>query len=127
MEKRKDFYEVVEDIYINDSRYKPDSYEFVMQALKFTQSKLKRDAHITGKELARGCADFAIDQYGPMAKTVLAHWGITRTEDLGAIVYNMIEKKLLSKSESDSIDDFRDVYNFENAFSKTLDNINKKS
>lgn len=120
MEEKKDFYQVSEDIYAKDNRYKPDSYEFVMQALHFTQSRLKKESHVSGKELLEGVRDFAIEQYGPMARTVLKHWGITKTGDFGNIVFNMINEKMLSKTENDSIDDFKDVYSFDAAFSNVL-------
>jgi len=120
MEEKKDFYQVIEDICAKDSRYKPDSYEFVLQALHFTQAKLKRETHVTGQELANGIREFVIEQYGPMAKTVLKHWGITNTQDFGNIVFNMLERKLLSKTERDSLDDFKDVYDFEAAFANVL-------
>ena len=120
MEEKKDFYQVSEDIYAKDNRYKPDSYEFVMQALHFTQSRLKKVTHVTGKELLEGIRDFAIEQYGPMARTVLKHWGITKTEDFGNIVFNMINEKMLSKTENDSIGDFKDVYSFDAAFGNVL-------
>jgi uncharacterized repeat protein (TIGR04138 family) len=120
MEEKKNFYETIEEIYLKDKRYKPDSYEFVMQALHFTQNKLKRTGHISGTELLEGIREFVIEQYGPMAKTVLRHWGINKTEDFGNIVFNMIEKKLLAKTESDSINDFKDVYDFKVVFSDVL-------
>ena len=120
MEEKKSFYQIVEDICAKDSRYKPDSYEFVLQALHFTQAKLKRETHVTGGELAGGIREFAIQQYGPMAKVVLNHWGINKTQDLGNIVFNLIDKNLLSKTKEDSIGDFRDVYDFESAFGNVL-------
>jgi uncharacterized repeat protein (TIGR04138 family) len=120
MGQEKDFYQLVEDICVKDSRYKPDSYEFVMQALYFTQGKLKREAHITGGELLEGIRQFSIEQYGPMAKTVLNHWGITKTEDFGNIVFNLVDNKLLSKTDTDSLDDFKNVYDFEAVFGNVL-------
>jgi len=120
MEEKKDFYQIVEEICAKDNRYKPDSYEFVMQALHFTQGKLNRQGHITGRELLEGIRQFAIEQYGPMSKTVLNHWGITKTEDFGNIVFNMTENKLLSKTETDSIEDFKDVYDFNVVFGNVL-------
>lgn len=120
MEEKKDFYQASEDIYAKDNRYKPDSYEFVMQALHFTQGKLKKESHVSGKELLEGIRDFAIEQYGPMARTVLKHWGITKTDDFGNIVFNMIGEKILAKTETDSIDDFKNVYSFDAAFGNVL-------
>ena len=120
MEERKDFYQVIEEICAKDNRYKPDSYEFVIQALHFTQNKFKRQAHVTGGELSEGIREFAIEQYGSMTGVVLTHWGITKTADFGNIVFNMIEKGLLSKVETDSIEDFNNVYDFKTAFGNIL-------
>ena len=123
MEEKKNFYQTINEIFEKDLRYKPDSYEFVMQALNFTQKKLGREGHITGKELLEGIRLFALEQYGPMAKTVLTHWGIKKTEDFGNIVFNMIEQRLLSKTESDRLEDFKDGYDFESAFKHTVKDI----
>ena len=120
MTEEKDFYQVVQEICAKDSRYQPDSYEFLMQALHFTQNKLKKQGHVTGRELLEGIREFVLEQYGPMAKTVLHHWGIFKTEDFGNIVFNLVETKLLSKTEGDSLDDFKDIYDFEAVFSNVL-------
>ena len=111
-----DFYKKVRQIVKKDSRFKPDAYEFVMQGLWFTQKKLKRDSHVSGRELLDGIRDFALEQYGPMARTVFAHWGVENTADFGEIVFNMVENGLMSKTEKDSRDDFRDVFDFSEAF-----------
>lgn len=108
----RSFYNKVEEITNKDKRYKADAYEFVLRALWFTQKKLKKQGHISGKELLYGVRDFVLDQYGPMAKTVLKHWGIKATEDIGEIVFNMVENGLLSKTDEDRRDDFKNVYNF---------------
>jgi uncharacterized repeat protein (TIGR04138 family) len=121
-EERKDFYLLVEKICAKDCRYKPDAYEFLMQALHFTQNKIKREGHVSGHELLEGIRDFAIEQYGPMAKTVLNHWGITKTEDFGNIVFNMVNSKLLSKTEEDSISDFKSIYDFDAVFNNVIRN-----
>jgi uncharacterized repeat protein (TIGR04138 family) len=118
-----DFRRIVEEIYASNKQYKPDSYEFMMQALYFTQKKLKRQGHVSGKELAEGMREFALKLYGPMAKIVLNHWGIHATADFGAIVFNLIEKKVLSKTESDSAADFENVYDFESAFRHVVKDI----
>ncbi|HAH19844.1 MAG: hypothetical protein A2Y00_11000 [Omnitrophica WOR_2 bacterium GWF2_43_52] len=110
------FSRIVEEMYAKDNRYKPDGYEFVIEALHFSQKKLKKTGHLTGRELAQGARDLALDHYGPMAKAVLTHWGIHKTIDIGNIVYNMISAKLLSKTDGDSLEDFNDVYDFETSF-----------
>jgi len=120
MEWKRDFYKEVEAIFAKDNRYKPDVYEFVFQALRFTQGKLQKEGHLTGEELSRGLRNFAIEQYGPLAMTVLNHWGVFKTQDFGNIVFNMIDGRLLAKTETDRIDDFTDVYDFKEAFGNVL-------
>ena len=112
----KDFYNHVERIFEKDPRYHPDAYEFVMHALFYTQKKLKRRGHISAEELLNGIKDFTLEQFGPMAHTVLEHWGITSTDDLGNIVFNMVENGLLRKTEDDDIQDFRGVYDLKQVF-----------
>ncbi len=111
-----DFYAKVNDIIQEDPRYQRDAYEFVMQALWFTQKKLKRNNHVSGSELVVGIRDFVLEQYGPMAKAVIKYWGINKTDDFGQIVFNMINSGLLNKTEQDCLDDFKEVYDFKQAF-----------
>jgi uncharacterized repeat protein (TIGR04138 family) len=91
--------------------------------LQFTQKKLKRPGHVAGKELLDGIRQYALKTYGPMARTVLEYWGIHTTEDFGNIVFNMIAVKLFSKTEDDTIEDFKDVYQFESAFKHVISDI----
>lgn len=114
------FQDLVEEICNQDKRYKPDAYEFVLAGLNFTQDKLKKKTHVSGSELSCGLRDYAINQYGALAGRVLAHWGISQTQDFGNIVFNMIEKKLLSKTEEDSLEDFMAIYDFKEAFTGIL-------
>jgi uncharacterized repeat protein (TIGR04138 family) len=111
----EDFYKKIEGIVRKDRRYKPDAYEFMMQALWFTQKRLNRSTHVSARELLEGVRDFGLNQYGPMTKSVFEHWGVGATDDFGEIVFNMIESGLMKKSEEDSRLDFKDVYDFEEA------------
>jgi len=74
--------------------------------------------HVSGQELLEGLRRFALDQFGPMAKTVFDHWGVRRCEDFGEIVFNMVEKGILGKTDQDSREDFRGGFDFEEAFVK---------
>lgn len=119
-----DFDEVVMLICKEDGRFRRGAYGFVRQGLDFTVKELKksdarragRSLHVTGVELLMGMRAFALDQYGPMARTVLAEWGITRCGDFGDIVFNLIEYNVFSKTEQDRREDFGEVYTFEEAF-----------
>jgi uncharacterized repeat protein (TIGR04138 family) len=113
-----EFHNIVETICDTDLRYDIHAYEFVMEALSYTQRKLKRDKHITGPELLKGIRDLLLKDYGPMAMTLLRHWGIKSTEDFGNIVFNLVQNKILSKSEDDNIEHFRNVFDFEEVFDK---------
>lgn len=101
-----------------DKRYDPEAYSFIMSSLNYTIKKLKKKGHVTGQELSDGIKDYAIEQFGPMARTVLEHWGIKATNDFGEIVFNMIEAGLLGKTEQDSKKDFHNRYDFKETFDK---------
>jgi len=118
------FDEELEKIVAKDSRYTRDAYLFVREALDHTQKLIGKPAkedlprHVTGQQLLEGIRDFALQQYGPMTLTVLNEWGITRCEDFGELVFNMVEVGLLAKTDKDSRDDFSRGYDFADAFRK---------
>ncbi len=112
----EEFETIVEGIYEKDLRYREDAYVFVMEALAFTQKKFKCSKHVKGEEMLKGIKDLLLKKFGPMARMVLEYWGIKSTEDFGNIVFNLIENKVLSKTEDDSIEEFRDGYDFEEVF-----------
>ncbi len=111
-----EFFEKVEKICQQDSRYKPDAYEFLMEALFFTQKTLKKPYHVSGKELLEGIRSLVLERFGPMSLTVLKHWGVKKTVDFGEIVFNLVNSGLLKKTEEDKISDFKDAYDFKEAF-----------
>ncbi len=100
-----------------DTRYKPGAYAFVLNGLEFYLAKLGEKRHVTGQELSKGLAEFAHKQFGPLAWDVLSGWGIQATDDFGYLVYNLIDIGLLSKRESDSINDFAKVFDLKAYFS----------
>ena len=71
---------------------------------------------MTGQQLCEACRLYAIEQYGYLAKIVLANWGIHSTSDFGELVYNLIRIEQMRKSENDRREDFDDVYSFDDAF-----------
>jgi uncharacterized repeat protein (TIGR04138 family) len=99
-----------------DGRYRLEAYIFVLKALDYTRKLLKKERHITGEELLEGIRKLAIHHYGLMAKAVLAHWGIQKTQDFGNIVFSMVNANILSKTDEDDIHDFEGVYDFNDAF-----------
>jgi len=113
--------EAVAIIRRRDSRYDPDAYAFLRDALDHTvRSKREEEGdenpHLTGRELLFGFRDLALDEFGPMAATVLEIWGLTSSEDVGEMVFQLIEMGAFGKSDDDSREDFREVFTFEEAF-----------
>jgi uncharacterized repeat protein (TIGR04138 family) len=99
-----------------DGRYHERAYVFVLAALEYAQTKLPARRHLSGPELAWACRDFALEQFGLLAPSVLAHWGITSTQDLGWIVFSLIDVGLLARQPSDKREDFERVYEFAEVF-----------
>ncbi|HEU4681269.1 MAG TPA: Minf_1886 family protein [Gemmatimonadales bacterium] len=97
-------------------RYHERAYLFVLGTIEFLQARLDARRHVTGGELAWACRDFARQQFGLLAPVVLAHWGITRTEDIGRIVFTLVEVGLLVTQPGDAESDFEAVYQFADAF-----------
>ena len=98
--------------------YSETAYLFILSGLHYTIESLPEARHITGRELAEGCRDLAIDRWGLMARSVLEYWGIRSTRDLGAIVFALVECGVLVKQENDALDDFDNVFDFAAAFER---------
>lgn len=118
MARFMDFDEGVKAILQQDKRYSREAYELVREALDYTRVWMDRRGHVTGQELLEGIRKYALEQFGPMTRTVLNLWGIKTCEDFGSIVFNLVDQRVLAKRPQDSIDDFRKGYDFEEAFEK---------
>jgi uncharacterized repeat protein (TIGR04138 family) len=108
-----------------DSRYAYEAYEFIFEALRFTQVMLNRvpragegeepgpQHHVHGRELLEGIRVYAQRQYGLMAPCVFRMWGIRGTGDFGEIIFNLVDANLMSKTEEDCREDFHDIYDID--------------
>jgi uncharacterized repeat protein (TIGR04138 family) len=115
------FAEALDSVVANDARYQWEGYIFLRDALDFTtkqQKKIKGVSvrHVTGPELLDGVRQYALKEFGPMVMTVFDNWGIHSCEDIGHMVFNLISAGVFGKTEEDSIKDFKDVYDFKEAF-----------
>lgn len=111
----------VKEILKKDKRYSKSAYLFVAEAVRcVTQRVHESDApgkrHISGQDLLAGFRERALDEFGPLALDVITEWGITRTEDIGNIVFNMVRHGLLGASDQDSPNDFRNGFDLREAF-----------
>jgi uncharacterized repeat protein (TIGR04138 family) len=117
----------IEEIAMADGRYDPKGLLFVFEGLGITIRNIRAgeseevQRHISGQELSQGLASVAIERWGRMARVVLTKWGITTSRDMGEIVYLMIANSWMSAQESDTIEDFDDVFDFEEMFEKNFE------
>jgi uncharacterized repeat protein (TIGR04138 family) len=99
-----------------DTRYALDAYGFVLNGLEYCMTKAGEKRHVTGQELSRDLAEYAVKQFGPLAGDVLRRWGIAATDDFGNLVYNMIHIKVMSRREEDRLEDFFGVFDLASYF-----------
>ena len=112
----QDFYRELEDVAESSGQFRTEALLFLFRALEHCRRRTRRAGHVTGQELTESARLLAISEYGPMAKSVLNHWGVTRTEDFGKLVFLLVKHGLLSKTDDDKIEDFRNGFDFEVAF-----------
>lgn len=87
---------------------------------KAERPRRRGERHLTGQQLCEAARHYALQQYGYLARTVLASWGVTRTDDFGELVFNMIEIGQMRKTRKDKREDFHGVYDFTEAFARDL-------
>lgn len=99
--------------------YPIEAYEFVQQGLQYTVQAIHGEVkdknanrHVNGRDLSEGLREYALLQWGRLARTVLRRWNITRTDDFGRIVFALVESGYMTKTEEDSPEDFHNVYDF---------------
>lgn len=104
--------------------YPVEAFQFVQHGLGHTVERVEKyggleghGQHVSGQQLCMGLRDFAIQQYGLLAPAVLRRWNVLRTEDFGRIVFTLIEHGYMSKTDEDTLDDFRGVFDFSDGFS----------
>jgi uncharacterized repeat protein (TIGR04138 family) len=112
-----------------DPRYAYDAYEFVIAAYGYTQKLLGRpprrdkpeeqpENHVSGRQLLEGVRALVLREYGLMARTVLHSWGIRTTDDVGNIVFNLLDAGLMSKRPEDALEDFHNVFDLDAALER---------
>ena len=112
------FEQSVVSILKRDKRFDPHAYFFLKDALDFTLKRIAESnggqaRHVSGPELLEGCRDYALEQFGPMASTLMTEWSIRKCQDLGDMVFNLIEEQVFGKQDSDKKEDFSEVFDFE--------------
>lgn len=117
------FEETIEKLVQRDGRYQPEAYAFLRDSLEATLKRRKKrkketGPHVGAAELLDGFRLHALGEFGPMALTVLDYWGVGDCEDVGNMVFNLVEAGVFGKTEDDTIESFRGVFDFEEVFSE---------
>ena len=121
--KKPTFNDALEDIVAMDDRYDTQAYHFIREALDYTikQKDIPADGpgrHVSGGTLLDGIRSYSIREFGPMARTVFRTWGVTRCEDFGELVFNLVDYGILGKTDDDKREDFANGFDFDEAFVK---------
>lgn len=117
----------IERIVNEDGRYPIAAVQFVREGLSFAMGKIHGGEigpsgrrHVSGPQVCEALRELAVHRWGLLAPKALKRWNIETTRDFGEIVFLMINNGWMQKEPTDSIDDFTDVYNFEEAFTKEI-------
>lgn len=121
----------MEDVIREDGRYPPEAFAFLHEALNKAVESVHGEKgvsgggasggatgqrHVSGQQLCLSLRDVALERWGMLAQAVLGRWNIRGTIDFGNMVYLLVENKFMRKTPEDSLDDFRDVFSFDEAF-----------
>ncbi len=143
--------QAMRDLLAEDTRFKIEAYQFIRESLQYAHEHIAGSSpgehqdfveaeefdedyessddtnprHVTGQQLCESCRQYALQQYGYLAKIVLASWGIRQTGDFGDLVYNLIRIEQMRKSDTDRREDFDDVFCFDDAFEPEFEFVTK--
>jgi uncharacterized repeat protein (TIGR04138 family) len=114
------FEQSVVSILKRDKRFDPHAFFFLKEALDFTLKRIAESnggqaRHVSGPELLAGYRDYALEQFGPMASTLMSEWSIRKCQDVGDMVFHLIEEQVFGKQDSDKQEDFSEVFDFQAA------------
>jgi uncharacterized repeat protein (TIGR04138 family) len=101
-----------------DGRFRAEAFVFVLGSLEYARLCLRRDGHVSARELILGTRDYGRSRFGPLAPTVFRAWGVHATLDFGHIVMILVDEGILSLQEGDTLESFAGVYDLDEAFAR---------
>lgn len=90
--------------------YDSKVYGFTLMALQKVVEDIGEKRHLQAAELANGVVELAHDEFGPLASEVLQSWGLETTEDLGEVVFAMVETGIMGARKEDRQADFEELF-----------------
>jgi len=112
-----DLHRIIEELANERGVFRAEAYFFALEALEQAMEAHEATTHISGADLLEWIRRLGSERFGPMAPDVFGSWGVHNTLDFGRIVFHLVDRKLLHKREEDSLTDFLDKFDFEEAFS----------
>jgi uncharacterized repeat protein (TIGR04138 family) len=116
----------IDEAIVEQGLYPLEAFEFVRRGLSYTVERIHSEPrepgasrHVSGRQLCEGLRDLAHAQWGMVARAVLSKWNVRRSEDFGKIVFTLVELGELSKTDEDTVEDFKGVFDFAKAFDGT--------
>jgi uncharacterized repeat protein (TIGR04138 family) len=108
------FRDAVDRLRAGGSRYAREAYVFVVAALGETVRGLPDERladaerrHLSGQELTEGVIRIAREEFGALAPMVFREWGVQSSEDIGEMVFELVEAGQLSARPEDTLADFQ--------------------
>jgi uncharacterized repeat protein (TIGR04138 family) len=106
--------------------YPVDAVMFVRDALRWVEATGRPHPdgrlHATALDVCRGVRDYAARYFNDQAEALdlLAEWKLRSSEDVGRIIYGMVEAGLLKTSRQDSPCDFDSLFVLDDLFTRQL-------
>lgn len=116
VDRTVDLIRTVESLARRKGIFHADAYFFVLQALRTAMAGGEGPRNVSGQDILGQVRQLGQDRYGPMTGDVFNSWGVRSTLDFGRIVFHLVEEDLLRKRDDDSLADFLDKFDFQDAF-----------
>ncbi len=117
---------VLEMLAEEKDQYPYEAYDFISGLIKLLDDELQAQIesdptpNITADQLCSRCVDFACSVFGRMSRAVFSSWNIYRTQDIGIIVFHLIEAGVVGAAEGDHIEDFNDLFDMNKALDRPV-------
>ena len=90
-----------------DRRFDRNAYLWALDLVDFGLERIRskpgaKQAHLSATSLLGFVGEFAAKDFGRGASLVFEAWNIRLTDDVGEIIWNLIDNKLLSAGPNDS-------------------------
>jgi len=114
--------DTIRTLALQDGRYSPEAFRFLFESLSHATRLAGKeqaegaDRHMSGQEVLAGMRHYALQLFGPLAARVWRSWGVRSTADWGEVVFLLVDAGLLNRQETDTKDDFRNGFDFDEVF-----------